>query len=122
MGDLTKDFSRWEFACNCGCGFDTIDYKTVEVLQDVRDHYDKKITVNSGCRCPYWNKHENGAEASLHMKSRAADFSVEGVPAYEVASYLEGKYQSRYAILRYNNFTHFDTRSGGRVRKDYRTP
>ena len=31
MGDLTKNFSRSEFACKCGCGFDDIDL----VLQSV---------------------------------------------------------------------------------------
>ena len=31
MGDLTKNISRYEIACKCGCGFDTIDIEVVRM-------------------------------------------------------------------------------------------
>ena len=45
MGDLTKNFNRFEFACKCGCGFDDIDLKVVQALQKLRDKLDKPIHV-----------------------------------------------------------------------------
>ena len=121
MGDLSKDFSRWEFACNCGCGFDTVDIETLEVVQEIRDHFNARVSVSSGCRCRYWNAHEGGAPDSLHVHARAADISVVGVHPDKVADYLEAKYPDRYGIGRYNTFTHIDTRSGHTARWDKRT-
>ena len=34
---LTKNFKRSEFACKCGCGFDDIDLKLVNIIQIIRD-------------------------------------------------------------------------------------
>ena len=40
MGDLTANISRYEIECKCGdCGFDTIDYQTVMIWQDVCDYF-----------------------------------------------------------------------------------
>lgn len=30
MGDLTKNFNRFEFACKCGCGFDDIELQVAK--------------------------------------------------------------------------------------------
>ena len=40
MGDLSPNLSRHEMACNNGCGFDTVDARLVDVLQDVVDHFE----------------------------------------------------------------------------------
>ena len=51
MGDLTKDFSRQEFACKCGCGFDRIDPRVVDMCQVIRDKLGAPVRINSACRC-----------------------------------------------------------------------
>ena len=51
MGDLTKDFSRSEFACKCGCGYDRIDPRVVDMCQVIRDGLGASIRINSACRC-----------------------------------------------------------------------
>ena len=48
---LSDNFSRTEFACKCGCGFDTVDSLTLEALESIRKHFNKPVTVTSGCRC-----------------------------------------------------------------------
>lgn len=48
MGDISKHFSRREFLCKCG--FATVDVELVAVLEDVREHFDSGVTINSGVR------------------------------------------------------------------------
>jgi uncharacterized protein YcbK (DUF882 family) len=76
MGDMTKNFSRSEFACNCGCGYESIQPKLVEKLQIARDYLDFGMKINSGCRCVSWNKHEGGKRNSAHRTGWAADINV----------------------------------------------
>ena len=117
MGDLSKHFSRDEFACNCGCGFDTVDAATLQVLEDVREHFDRATVINSGCRCVAWNKKVGGASNSEHTKARAADIAVAGHTPDEVADYVEtGPLKGKGGVGRYNTFTHIDTRSGAPAR------
>ena len=74
MGDLTKNFSRWEFACKCGCGFDDINEGLVHRLQVIRDITQVYMMINSGCRCPEHNKKKGGASVSYHLVGYAADW------------------------------------------------
>lgn len=110
MGDLTKNFSRKEFACRCGCGFDHISLQLVEELQDVRDHFNAPIIINSACRCEGHNAKVGGAKGSKHKLGIAADIVVKGVLPKEVHKYLIEKHKDRYGIGRYNTFTHLDVR------------
>ena len=117
MGDISEHFSRNEFACNCGCGFDTVDAGTLAVAEDVRTHFNASVVINSGCRCESWNKKCGGETNSFHMRARAADIAVAGVPPSKVADYVEnGPLKGRGGVGRYNTFTHVDTRSNGPAR------
>ena len=111
MGDLSKNFSRHEFTCKCGCGFDTLDPQLVRILQELRDYYGSPLIVSSACRCAFHNKAEGGAIKSQHLYGRAADFILEGVPTNIVQEFLLQKYPTEYGIGRYDNFTHLDTRN-----------
>lgn len=111
MGDLSKNFSRREFECNCGCGFDTVDAGMLNILQDdIRDYYNKKVTLISGCRCPIWNSHEDGSDDSYHMKAKGSDFIVEGVSSLSVYTYLDRKYPDKLGLGLYEGFVHMDPR------------
>ena len=44
---LTKNFSRYEFDCPCGCGTQMVDPELAEKLQRIRDVVGKKISVIS---------------------------------------------------------------------------
>lgn len=112
---LSKNFSRSEFACRCGCGFDTVDAELIEVLQSVRDYFDAPVTPESGCRCERHNIAVGGSQNSLHKIGRAADIKVAGVEPAEVQDYLE-TIMSAGGIGRYKTFTHVDTRSNGPAR------
>lgn len=72
MGDLTKNFDRSEFACKCGCGFDTIDGDLVGRLQNMRDALGP-LRISSGCRCAKRNAEVGGAKDSAHVAGHAVD-------------------------------------------------
>lgn len=125
MGDISRNLSRYEFECPCGCETDTVDYELVEVLQrTVNDFqvmypdYDVAIHINSGCRCPDYNATIDGASPnSKHTIYRAADFylydkkSQAHIDDDKVYEYLDKIYATRFGIGRYNGRTHLDTRS-----------
>lgn len=75
MGDLTRNFSRAEFACKCGCGFDDIDRDLVELLQQIRSALGAPLTITSGCRCEEHNAKSGGAVTSAHVSGHAVDIA-----------------------------------------------
>jgi uncharacterized protein YcbK (DUF882 family) len=111
-GDLSKNLSRHEFACKCGCGFDTVDVETLTVIQDACDHFDCRVLITSGCRCVEHNKKVGGAKGSKHLQGRAADCKFSKVEPAAVYHYLTTKYPERYGFGLYPTFVHIDTRSG----------
>lgn len=74
MGDLSNNFYRYEFTCQCGCGFCNVDPKLISMLQEMRDQVGP-IYVNSGCRCKKHNKNEGGKSNSAHMVGKAVDIA-----------------------------------------------
>lgn len=122
---LSRHFSREEFACECGCGFDTADIELVQVLEHVRLKYGKPVIITSGCRCVEHNeKVQKSANPnyfpysskSYHMQGRAADFVVEGVNPIEVYEWLNRSYPYRYGLGMYSGWCHLDTRTDGPAR------
>ncbi len=120
MGDLSKHFSRAEFSCSCGCGFDTVDAELIVKLEKARAFFDAPLNINSGCRCKKKNKQVGGAEHSPHLDGKAADIRVDAISADSVADYFERLYPEKYGIGRYYGRTHFDVRSGNAARWDKR--
>jgi len=77
MGDLSKNFSRSEFAC-LHCGEVEIDPLLVATLQRIRDKAGP-VVVTSGYRCPVHNEAVGGVNNSQHIYGRAADIYVPGM-------------------------------------------
>lgn len=126
MGDLTRNLSRKEFECNCGCGFDTVDYELVLVLQNAifyfENYFKKKVIVliTGGNRCKKHNIAQGGAPKSKHIDGKAADhkfFTVsedgrkEQIDPEVVYSYYDNKYPDKYGLGKYENRTHIDSRA-----------
>lgn len=123
MGDLTKNISRRELACHCGCRFDSMDVETISVVQEVCDRFaavldvDRVIlTVLSAARCSNHNLAVSGAENSQHPKARAMDIQIDGVTPVKIYRYLDMTYPGRYGLGLYPTFVHIDTRSNGPAR------
>lgn len=110
MGDISQHFNRSEFACSCGCGFDTVDAGLIKALEEVRRHFDRPVSINSGCRCESHNRVVGGADSSQHLRGRAADIWVKDTPPHLVAELADQL--DAGGVGDYGSFTHIDTRHG----------
>ncbi len=113
MGDVSKNFSRKEFACKCGCGFDAVDVDLLSGLQALRDLAGRPITITSACRCEAHNKKVGGASKSYHVKAKAVDIVIQGLKPMEMAALAEQVPQfQKGAIITYmkKGFIHVDVR------------
>ena len=59
-----------------------------EVLEPVRAHFDKPITVSSGYRSEALCEAIGSKKTSQHAKGMAVDFEINGVPNIQVAYWL----------------------------------
>lgn len=74
-----------------------------KVLQPVREHFGKPVTVNSGYRCPKLNKAIGSSSKSQHTKGLAADIEIPGVSNKELAEYIESNLPFDQLILEFYN-------------------
>ena len=108
---LSTNFRVREFACTDGSDPIFIDSELVNVLQKVRSHFGKSVTITSAYRTPTKNKACGGSTYSQHMYGRAADVKISGVSPKKVAAYAETLLKNKGGIGIYSTFTHIDTRS-----------
>ena len=75
---LSKNFTRKDFKCPCGCSRQMVDSELVEKLQAIRDKLGKAIKVTSGYRCITHNasKTVGGSPNSKHRYGMAADWRM----------------------------------------------
>lgn len=71
------------------------------VLQPVRDHFAKSVTVNSGYRSPEVNAAVGGSKTSDHCKGQAADIEIAGVPNAELAEWIRDNLAFTQVILEF---------------------
>ena len=117
MGDLTRNFSRREFACHCGCGDASVVPELVEHLQELRDLIGQPVIVVSGFRCQTHNTAVDGARHSQHLVGRAADVRVRGMSPIEIKRLAETIPAFRDGgIGLYDAFVHLDVRPNGPAR------
>ena len=112
MANNTKNFKVSEFACKCGCGFNIIDQRVMNMAQTIRDALGVPVRVNSGCRCEKHNANVGGVKGSKHTKGFAADLSCsKGAKVmFETVKrlYSEGKLPDLDYCIRYKTFIHID--------------
>ena len=116
---LTKNFSKSEFECKCGCEMpqDVLDNIKIlaEQLQIVRNKLNKPIKINSAYRCKYQNDITvKGSKNSQHKLGLAADIVVNGMSPNGVFGFVNKLMAldiiKRGGLGQYNTFTHFDIR------------
>lgn len=114
---LSKNFKVKEFACKDGSNTIFIDSDLVDILQKIRDHFGKSVTITSGYRTVSHNKKVGGSSRSQHLYGMAADIQVADTEVEAVASYAEtllpksggiGRYPKKAG--RYKGWVHVDVR------------
>ena len=108
---LSKNFKVREFACSDGSDPIFIDSELVTILQKIRNHFGKSVTITSAYRTPGKNKACGGTTYSQHLYGRAADIKIKGVAPKTVAAYAETLLKNKGGIGIYKTFTHIDTRT-----------
>lgn len=107
---LSANFKVKEFACKDGSDPIFVAPKLVTVLQKIRNHFGKAVTINSAYRTPTHNKKVGGETYSQHQYGTAADIVVKGVHPKTVAAYVEKLLPNTGGIGIYDTFVHVDVR------------
>jgi hypothetical protein len=71
------------------------------VLQPVRDHFGKVVTVSSGYRNAILSRKIGSSEKSQHCKGEAADLEIFGVPNNETSDWIKENLMFDQLILEY---------------------
>lgn len=94
------------------------------ILQKVRDHYGKVVSVSSGYRSPELCVAIGSSVNSQHAKGQAADFEVYGLSNAELCKYIAENLDFDQLILEFHNigepnsgWIHCSYRSDGENRK-----
>ena len=98
---LSTNFTVREFACKDGTDPVFVDTELVQVLQSIREHFGKPLTITSAYRTAAHNKAVGGAAYSQHCYGRAADIRVQGVSVETLAAYAETLLPDTGGIGRY---------------------
>jgi len=74
-----------------------------KVLQPIRDHYGKVVTVSSGYRSVELCEAIGSSKNSQHAKAEAADFEIYGVSNAELCKWIADNLEFDQMILEYHN-------------------
>lgn len=124
---LSKNFSKKEFDCKCGCEM-PLDVlyniqKLANQLQIIRTLTGQSIKINSGYRCKKHNNLIGGSKNSQHILGKASDIVIRDISPNNLTDLID-ELISKGKILqgglgRYNTFTHYDIRKR-KARWDFR--
>ena len=115
---LAPDFKVRELRCLDGSDTVMVDEALMLLLQCIREHFGKAVTITSGYRTPAHNAKAGGTRFSQHLYGRAADIRGQGASVEEVAACAErllhgcggvGRYPAKAG--RAAGWVHVDTRA-----------
>lgn len=87
---LSEHFKVREFYCRDGSDPIFVDTELVEILEKIRTHFNKPVTITSAFRTASWNaKQKNAAKYSQHLYGKAADIRVQGISVEQVYAYAD---------------------------------
>lgn len=86
------------------------------VLQPVRDHFGRPVTINSGFRCLELNRALKSKDTSQHRRGEAGDIEVPGISNIELARWIADNLEFDQLIL---EFYSEDDPSAGWVHVSY---
>lgn len=108
---VSTNFRVREFACSDGSDPVFISPKLVTILQKIRTHFGRAVTITSAYRTSKHNAAVGGTTYSQHLYGMAADIKVKGIAPEKVAAYAEKLLPNTGGIGVYDTFVHVDVRS-----------
>lgn len=72
-----------------------------EILEPVRAHFDKPVTISSGYRSEELCEAIGSKKTSQHAKGQAVDFEITGIPNIKIAYWIENNCDFDQLILEY---------------------
>lgn len=112
---ISPNFQVKEFACKDGADEVLISTELVQILQRIRNYFNRPVSINSAYRTQTYNDslREQGYSASQnsqHLLGKAADIRIQGIEPSSVANYAESLMPTSGGIGVYDTFTHIDVR------------
>lgn len=116
MSKLSPHMYRYEFACKCGCGFDTVDAQLLSVSEAIRE-FIGPYSPSSACRCVSHNEkvqkeanknYVSFSSKSKHLIGRAIDVNFS--EPYKLYQFLDNLYPNTFGLGVYSWGIHIDTR------------
>jgi len=89
------------------------------ILQPIRDHYARPVTVSSGFRSPALCVAIGSSTNSQHAKGQAADFEIFGTPNAELGKWIVENLDFDQLILEYHNI---EEPNSGWIHCSYKSP
>lgn len=108
---VSTNFRVREFACSDGSDPVFIAPALVTILQKIRTHFGRAVTITSAYRTPKHNAAVGGTRYSFHLYGMAADIRVKDTSPEKVAAYVEKLLPGTGGIGVYDTFVHVDVRS-----------
>lgn len=118
---LTKNFSKAEFECRCGCVMPKDVLGNIKLLaiqlQSIREYVGQPISINSAFRCKSHNSRIGSDDTSQHILGKASDITINTFTPNEVADIVENMLINEMlpsfyigGLGKYKTFTHLDIR------------
>lgn len=76
-------------------------YCCEKILEPVRAHFGKAVTINSSYRSPAVNKAVGGSTTSQHVNGQAIDFEIQGISNKVVADWVADNLEFDQVILEF---------------------
>jgi len=76
-------------------------YCCEKILEPVRAHFGKAVTINSSYRAPAVNKAVGGSKTSQHVNGQAIDFEIQGIDNKTVADWVADNLEFDQVILEF---------------------
>lgn len=109
---LSPHFKGVELGCPCGecMGRGIIALELIDALERLRAIVGKPLRINSGYRCPTYNRRIGGRPDSYHQLGCAVDVSAVGIGVNELARAAREAGFSGVIKYKARNFVHMDLR------------
>ena len=113
MGNLSENFNHKDFACRCmECkGEYRVHLGLVGILEAIAVHFKKRPKIMAGYYCEAFTEKLKREKRSYHSVGKAANITLDGVPAAEVFKFVETiEGVNGLGFYPEENMVHIDTR------------